>query len=97
MHVWRYASTKGAQGRDAPMQEAYMKNFREYAGHRERLLQGRADDVGHQDRGQGAFESRLRRYAAATVSAVSGRPGKASRRHRKDARGMSMAVLPCGR
>ena len=46
------------------------------------------------------FGSRPRRYAAATVSAVSGRPGKASGGHRKDARGMSiigsgMAVLPC--
>jgi hypothetical protein len=44
--------------------------------------------------------SRPRRYAAATVSAVSGRPGKASGGHRKDAGGMSiiglsMAVLPC--
>ena len=28
-----------------------MKNFREYASRRE-ALQGRADDVGHQDRGQ---------------------------------------------
>ena len=41
-----------------------------------------------------------RRYAAATVSTVSGRPGKTSGGHRKDARGMpiiglSMAVLPC--
>ena len=46
------------------------------------------------------FGFRPRRYAAATVSAVSGRPGKASGGHRKDARGMSiiglsMAVLPC--
>ena len=46
------------------------------------------------------FGSRPRRYAAATVSAVSGRPGKASGGHRKDARGMSiiglsMAALPC--
>ena len=46
------------------------------------------------------FASRSRRYAAATVSAVSGRPGKASGGHRKDARGMSiiglsMAALPC--
>jgi hypothetical protein len=40
-----------------------------------------------------------RRYAAATVSAVAGRPGKASGGHRKDTRGMSviglsMAALP---
>ena len=47
-----------------------------------------------------AFAFRPRRYAAATVSAVSGRPGKASGGHRKDARGMSiiglsMAALPC--
>ena len=39
-------------------------------------------------------------YAAATVSAVSGCPGKASGGRRKDARGtsiigLSMAVLPC--
>ena len=42
-----------------------------------------------------------RRYAAATVSAVSGRPCNASGGPRKDARGMSiiglsMAALPCG-
>ena len=36
-----------------------------------------ADDVGHQDRRE-LCEFRPRRYAAATVSAVSGRPGKAS-------------------
>ena len=46
------------------------------------------------------FGFRPRRYVAATVSAVSGRPGKASGGHRKDARGMSiiglsMAALPC--
>jgi hypothetical protein len=45
------------------------------------------------------FGSRPRRYAAATVSAVSGRLGKASWGHRKDARGisiigLSMAALP---
>ena len=58
-----------------------------------------ADDIGHQDRGQ--FPGLIHgRYAAATVSAVSGRPGKASGGHGKDARGMSiiglsMAALPC--
>ena len=58
-----------------------------------------ADDV--RDKGsRPVFGSRPRRYAAATVSAVSGRPGKASGGHRKDARGMSiiglsMAALPC--
>ena len=51
-------------------------------------------------RSRPVFGSRPRRYAAATVSAVSGRPGKASGGRRKDARGMSiiglsMAVLPC--
>ena len=51
-------------------------------------------------RSRPVFGFRPRRYAAATVSAVSGRPGKASGGHRKDARGMSiiglsMAVLPC--
>ena len=34
-----------------------------------------------------------RRYAAVTVSAVSGRPGKATGGHRKDARGMSIIGL----
>src|SRR4029077_1813448 len=51
-------------------------------------------------RSRPVFGSRPRRYAATTVSAVSGRSGKASGGHRKDARGMSiigfsMAVLPC--
>ena len=39
------------------------------------------------------FESHSRRYAAATVSAVSGHPGKASGGHRKDARGMAIIGL----
>src|SRR5271166_3224110 len=51
-------------------------------------------------RSRPVFGFRPRRYAAATVSAVSGRPGKASGGHRKDARGMSitglsMAAHPC--
>jgi hypothetical protein len=51
-------------------------------------------------RSRPVFGFRPWRYAAATVSAVSGRPCKASGRHRKDARGMSifalsMAALPC--
>src|SRR5271166_1466697 len=51
-------------------------------------------------RSRPVFGFRPRRYAAATVSAVSGRPGKASGGHRKDARGMSIiglstAALPC--
>ena len=51
-------------------------------------------------RSRPVFGSRPRRYAAATLSAVSGRPGKVSGGHRKDARGMSiiglsMAALPC--
>jgi hypothetical protein len=38
------------------------------------------------------FGSRPRRYAAATVSAVSSRPGKTSGWHHKDARGMSVSL-----
>ena len=50
-----------------------------------------ADDVGDQDRRE--FSSfRPRRYAAATVSAVSGRPGKASGARRKDAKGISASL-----
>ena len=41
--------------------------------------------------------SRPRRYAAATRSAVSGRPGKASGGHRKDARGMSIIGVSMAR
>jgi hypothetical protein len=51
-------------------------------------------------RSRPVFGSRPRRYAAVTVSDVSGRPCKASGGHRKDARGvsiigLSMAALPC--
>ena len=51
-----------------------------------------ADHVGHQDRRDFA-RFPPRRCAAATVSAVSGRPGKGSGRHREDARGLSIIGL----
>src|SRR5271157_1512340 len=44
-------------------------------------------------RSRPVFGSRPRRYSTATVSAVSGRPGKASGGHRKDAGGMSASCL----
>ena len=53
---------------------------------------GKARGLSRKSNSGGALQS-PRRYAAATVSAVSGRPGKASGGHRKDARGMSIIGL----
>ena len=78
-----------------------LRSDRSRARIRSRRLRQAANSRRHRTpRSRPVFASRPRRYAAATVSAVSGRPGKASGGHRKDARGMSiiglgMAVLPC--